>query len=1065
VTELHDVPGRDGDFAELVEVCSSVCAQGDGGRVVFVAGSSSSGRGPLLRALAKQIAHTPGGPTVFAGRFADGLYVASDDDPAARARLFATLKRFGEAGEWIAGLLGDVGVPYAGLIAQVLARSDKPLALLDGLSARPQTFELAPRVLRLRCKQGPILCVVDDADQAHSGGVWADLILGLADRIIRSLPLVLILGVDGPEQLGDHQDDEADSLYVARALTGDGLASWHPLPPVGLKQLRRYTGRAAPEVVTSLLTITRGEPLLAGALWREWQRDGVVQDLSQTGWRFAAGSRDVMLDEVDEVLGTRLKQLVGDDLGDVAKLEFLARVRRVLVYGALEGRRFTAAAIANTLGIDPDDFIDFLDDTLTTGAKRPDGLLLEDGWVHVRDESGSRSLAMYRFTSMLDWLTLARHVPVDQQLVAKQLADALATLYEGQSYLIAHTLTRLYTLATLRDRAGHYQRMADTSTSREIILWRACSVLDGDEPTDRSSRRRASQILIAAANELFHTGPFSDGLKFAEAAFSLAPLRSDQAHALYLTATHRRRLGYHATVRTEFLAALELFRELGDRAGEAAARHSLADLDFDLGDYEKARTQCLAVLELHRQLGDRNSEAATRHVLANIDYEQGKYEKARTEYLAILKLRRQAGDRNGEAAVRHSLANIDRAQGKYEKARTEYLAILELRRQLGDRDGEALVRHSLANIDYEQGKYDKARTEYLAVLELHRQLGDRDGEVITRQSLANIDYEQGKYEKARTEYLAVLELRRQLGDRDGEATTRHALATIDARQGDYEKARTEYLAVLELRRQAGDRNGEAATRHALASIDYEQGKYEKARTEYLAVLELYRALGDRDGEATTRHALATIDRAQGNYEKARTEYLAVLELYRELGDRDGEATTRHALATIDARQGDYEKARTEYLAVLGLRRELGDRAGEATTRHALASIDYEQGKYEKARTEYLAVLELRRELGDRAGEAATRHALARIDRAQGKYEKARTEYLAVLGLRRELGDRAGEATTRHALASIDYEQGKYEKARTEYLAVLELHRQLGDRDGEADALGALARIDGPSDST
>jgi hypothetical protein len=40
-----------------------------------------------------------------------------------------------------------------------------------------------------------------------------------------------------------------------------------------------------------LLTITGGEPVWIGALWRQWQRDGVVEDREPTGWRFAAGRR------------------------------------------------------------------------------------------------------------------------------------------------------------------------------------------------------------------------------------------------------------------------------------------------------------------------------------------------------------------------------------------------------------------------------------------------------------------------------------------------------------------------------------------------------------------------------------------------------------------------------------------------------------------------------------------------------------------------------------------------------------------------------------------------------
>jgi hypothetical protein len=302
------------------------------------------------------------------------------------------LKRLGEAGEWVAGTLGAVGVPYAGMVKQALGLSARPLELLEGHGARHEPPELARRVLTGLCRQAPVVWVVDDADRAHGGGLWADLVLGLADRVARNLPLALVLGVEGPRQLGGHEDDEPDSLYVARELAADGRAAWHPLLPVGHEVLSRFTGPASPFVLTSLLRITGGEPEWTGALWRQWQCDGVVEEREETGWHFAAGGREAMLDEVDALLGERLKELIGEDL------KRLEGARRLLACAALEGERFTAAAVAEALQRDRDELIDFLDDTLTIDDQRPGGLLVEDGWVAVSDEAGSRSLAMYRFT-------------------------------------------------------------------------------------------------------------------------------------------------------------------------------------------------------------------------------------------------------------------------------------------------------------------------------------------------------------------------------------------------------------------------------------------------------------------------------------------------------------------------------------------------------------------------------------------------------------------------------------------------------------------------------------------
>ena len=50
--------------------------------------------------------------------------------------------------------------------------------------------------------------------------------------------------------------------------------------------------------------------------------------------------------------------------------------------------------------------------------------------------------------------------------------------------------------------------------------------------------------------------------------------------------------------RAEFVAVLQLRRELGDRAGEASTQHQLATISLEQGDYEEARKEFVAVLQL-----------------------------------------------------------------------------------------------------------------------------------------------------------------------------------------------------------------------------------------------------------------------------------------------------------------------------------------------------------------------------------------------------------------------------------------------------------------------------------
>jgi len=769
----RDVPGRDDDLAALLAAYEAIARGSGGGRTVFVSGDAGSGRTELLRMLDAAARRADPPATVLAGGFRDGRFVGWDEDGPQAAKVMRVVESVVS--------LAEVMLPYVALLGQVLSKSKAAGALVRDLFDKRERLaptELLPRLLGALCAEGPAVCLVDDADRAPDG-LWADLVLGMGGRVASDWPLLLVLALDGPARLGDHDDGEPDSLYVARCLRDDGVADWHPLAAVELGELERFTGAAEPEILRALLDVTGGRAAWAAQLWRHWRASGVVvqDDDRDPCWRFARDGRTRAADPVEDVLGRRrMIELVGDDT------RALREARELLVCAALEGRRFTAEGVAAALGRDRDEVNDLLDERLARDEGHPLGLVVEDGSVEVDDETGRRTLWRYRFAAELDWLTLSRHdglTDARRSERAGELARALRSLYGGEAHRIAHALARLFALAGEGDTARHFTRMADNGVSREVILWRARAALDAPDPPDPAGRRRASQLLIAAADELFHSGPFTDGLRFAEAAHRLAPLRGDQAKALWLTGHHQARLGEYQRARQALRRARALFRELGDRPGEATARNELAHIDVAQGDYDEARAELTRVLALCRELGDRRGEAAARHELAHIDVEQGDYDEARVELTRVLALFRELGYRHGEAVTRHALAGIDVEQGSYDEARAELTRVLALRRELGDRHGEAATRHALAHIDVEQGDDDEARVELTRVLALFRELGDRRSEAIARHALARIDVAQGNDDEARVELTGALALFRELGDRASEAVALQHLAELD----------------------------------------------------------------------------------------------------------------------------------------------------------------------------------------------------------------------------------------------------------------------------------------------
>ena len=94
---------------------------------------------------------------------------------------------------------------------------------------------------------------------------------------------------------------------------------------------------------------------------------------------------------------------------------------------------------------------------------------------------------------------------------------------------------------------------------------------------------------------------------------------------------HQFKLANYVEARSELNHALALYRELGDRKGEADARAALALIDTRRGDNAAARLELAFVLEIYREIGDRDGEAATRHSLAGLYHGEGLLDAAHSE--------------------------------------------------------------------------------------------------------------------------------------------------------------------------------------------------------------------------------------------------------------------------------------------------------------------------------------------------------------------------------------------------------------------------------------------------
>ena len=259
----------------------------------------------------------------------------------------------------------------------------------------------------------------------------------------------------------------------------------------------------------------------------------------------------------------------------------------------------------------------------------------------------------------------------------------------------------------------------------------------------RAADHYAVALAAGLAEFLFAQGPWSRALTIhraaADAATRLAnaavgpttrPTFDPTAHGVALTNLVRAQYltGDYAATGSTLADALSVFRQGGDRLGEAAALTELGRVRYGTGDYAGAAASQQEALELFRQVGNRLGEANALNDLGHVRHLTGDYPAAEEAHKRALEIYRQIPSRHGEAAVLTDLGHARYATGDALDAAEALEQALEIYRHIGNRLGEANVVHYLGQVRYLIGDHRRAAQAQEQALDAFRQIGSRLGE-------------------------------------------------------------------------------------------------------------------------------------------------------------------------------------------------------------------------------------------------------------------------------------------------------------------------------------------------
>jgi DNA-binding SARP family transcriptional activator/Flp pilus assembly protein TadD len=199
--------------------------------------------------------------------------------------------------------------------------------------------------------------------------------------------------------------------------------------------------------------------------------------------------------------------------------------------------------------------------------------------------------------------------------------------------------------------------------------------------------------------------------------------------------------------------ALAAAGRLDDTLALAHAHHLLGHAQLQMNDYEAAEPNFRRALDLFRELGDRANEAVVLNGLAGMLEKQERYPEALAVALDALRMLKAAGHWWTQATLENGVGWLYAHLGQYDDALTHCQRALSLHRESGHRGGTADTLDSLAFVYLHLGDLDKAQAHYEQAIEAYREIGAPFGEGNSLSGLGDALLRRGDTDGARSRYL------------------------------------------------------------------------------------------------------------------------------------------------------------------------------------------------------------------------------------------------------------------------------------------------------------------------
>jgi tetratricopeptide (TPR) repeat protein len=458
------------------------------------------------------------------------------------------------------------------------------------------------------------------------------------------------------------------------------------------------------------------------------------------------------------------------------------------------------------------------------------------------------------------------------------------------------------------------------------------------------------ELLSARERFLEHMDRRKERAAAVQEMFELAEHLNNRA---WIAETHVRRIGVSMSLldpkgaEEAGRAALAIFRELGDKAGEARAHRELGYVRWVNRDHAAALEANLQALWIHRELGHRQAAAGVAGNIANVYRGMRDFDSAIRWNEEALEIDREIGDKLGESFCLNNMAGIHRERGDLEESLTLHLQSLEITREIGAaKNLQVNGRVNCGTLYLSLGDPAAALEHFRTAVRLSQETGYTRDEGYSLMSVGAALEQAGDTTGAADTYLRAIELLQRAYEESeiskelhGKADALTLLGTVLHRSLDHlEEARNAYEEGASIYRKLGEGLRLRKLLMNLAGLRWRTGNAELSAQAYEEALNLAREHEEAAHEAAALASLGVVYRELDRLRESVRCGKEAVELLRDLDDPQAEAYVLSSLAETYRRLGHYPSALSQLKRSLRLRRTVGDLEGEVGVLQNLAEI-------------------------------------------------------------------------------------------------------------------------------